>query len=192
MTKTENFAKVEVTSAQQLRDWLMTNHPQKESVWLVTYKKHTGDRYVSIQAVLDELLCFGWIDGIRRQLDENRTMQLIAPRQAQHWAKSYKDRAARLQQEGRMHPAGLKAIEESKRRGLWNFMDDVDALIKPDDFVTALNAYPGATEHFDAFGDASKRFTLRWIKLAKMPETRAKRIEQAATLAAKNMKIPGT
>jgi uncharacterized protein YdeI (YjbR/CyaY-like superfamily) len=192
MTKTENFAKVEVTSAQQLRDWLITNHPQKESVWLVTYKKHTGDRYVSIQAVLDELLCFGWIDGIRRQLDENRTMQLIAPRQAQHWAKSYKDRAARLQQEGRIHPAGLNAIEESKRRGLWNFMDDVDALIKPDDFVTALNAHPGATEHFDAFGDASKRFILRWIKLAKMPETRAKRIEQAATLAAKNMKIPGT
>jgi uncharacterized protein YdeI (YjbR/CyaY-like superfamily) len=192
MTKTENFAQVEVTSAHQLRDWLMTNHGQKESVWLVTYKKHTGDRYVSIQEVLDELLCFGWIDGIRRKLDDNRAMQLIAPRQAQHWAKSYKDRVNKLQKEGGMHPAGLRAIEESKLRGLWNFMDDVDALIIPDDLVAALKTHPGATNYFDAFADSSKRFTLRWIKLAKTSAARAKRIEQAATLAAKNMKIPGS
>lgn len=191
MIKTENFAQVEVTSTHQLREWLMANHGQKESVWLVTYKKHIGDRYVSIQEVLDELLCFGWIDGIRRKLDDNRTMQLIAPRQAQHWAKSYKDRANKLQKEGRMHLAGLRAIEESKLNGLWDFMDDVDALIVPDDLVAALKAYPEATHYFDAFADSSKRFTLRWIKLAKTSATRAKRIEQAATLAAKNMKIPG-
>jgi uncharacterized protein YdeI (YjbR/CyaY-like superfamily) len=192
MTKTENFLQVEVTSSEQLRDWLVANHCQKESVWLVTYKKHTGDQYVSIQEVLDELLCFGWIDGIRRKLDDNRTMQLIAPRQAQHWAKSYKDRAKKLQKKGRMHPAGLRAIEESKLRGLWNFMDDVDALIIPEDLVAALKAHPEATEYFDAFADSNKRFTLRWIKLAKTPATRAKRIEQAAVLAAKNMKIPGS
>ncbi|PZV18845.1 MAG: hypothetical protein DCF20_01965 [Pseudanabaena sp.] len=191
MIKTENFAQVEVTSTHQLREWLMANHRQKESVWLVTYKKHASDRYVSIQEVLDELLCFGWIDGIRRKLDDNRTMQLIAPRQAQHWAKSYKDRANKLQKDGRMYPAGLRAIEESKRKGLWDFMDDVDALIVPDDLAAALKAYPEATDYFDAFADSSKRFTLRWIKLAKTSATRAKRIEQAATLAAKNMKIPG-
>jgi uncharacterized protein YdeI (YjbR/CyaY-like superfamily) len=192
MIKTENFAQVEVTSSQQLRDWLVENHCQQESVWLVTYKKHIADQYVSIQEVLDELLCFGWIDGIRRKLDENRTMQLIAPRQAQHWAKSYKDRVNKLQEEGRMHPAGLEVIEESKLKGLWNFMDDVDALIKPDDLVAALKTYPGATEYFNAFANSSKRFTLRWIKLAKTSTTRAKRIEQASVLAAKNMKIPGS
>jgi uncharacterized protein YdeI (YjbR/CyaY-like superfamily) len=192
MIKTENFAQVEVTSSQQLRDWLVANHCQPESIWLVTYKKHIGDRYVSIQEVLDELLCFGWIDGIRRKLDDNRTMQLIAPRQAQHWAKSYKDRVNKLQKEGRMHPAGLRVIEESKLKGLWNFMDDVDALIKPDDLVVALKAHPGATEYFDAFANSSQRFTLRWIKLAKTPATRAKRIDQVSDLAAKNMKIPGS
>jgi uncharacterized protein YdeI (YjbR/CyaY-like superfamily) len=191
MIKTGNFAKVEVTSTYQLREWLMANHAQKESVWLVSYKKHMGDRYVSIQEVLDELLCFGWIDGIRRKLDDNRTMQLIAPRQVQHWAKSYKDRVDKLQKAGRMHPAGLRAIEESKLKGLWDFIDDVDALTIPDDLVAALKAYPEATHYFDVFPDSSKRFTLRWIKLAKTSATRAKRIEQAATLAAKNMKIPG-
>lgn len=164
----------------------------KKSIWLVTYKKHTGDQYVSTQEILDEILCFGWIDGIRRKLDENRTMQLIAPRQAQHWAKSYKDRVSKLIQEGRMQPAGLKVIEESKHSGLWNFMDDVDALIKPDDLIQALAAHPGATTYFDAFPNSSKRFVLRWIKLAKKPETRAQRIEKTAVLAAKNMKIPGS
>ena len=63
----------------------------------MTYKKHTGHKYVSRQEILDEVLCFGWIDGIRRKLDVDRTMQLIAPRQTQHWAKTYKDRVARLE-----------------------------------------------------------------------------------------------
>ncbi|MGF1492345.1 MAG: YdeI family protein [Microcoleaceae cyanobacterium] len=192
MTKTENFEKVEVVSTQQLRDWLEANHTQAESVWLVTYKKHVDDKYISTQDILDEILCFGWIDGIRRKLDDDRTMQLIAPRKTQYWAKSYKQRAARLIEAGRMHSTGLRAIEESKRSGLWNFMDDVDALIKPDDLAEALQQYSGATDHFNAFPDSSKRFILRWIKLAKKPETRAKRIEETAALAAKNMKIPGS
>ena len=192
MVKTENFEKVEVDSAETLRNWLLENHSQPESVWLVTYKKHVGDKYVSTQQVLDELIAFGWIDGVRRKLDDDRTMQLIAPRKAQHWAKSYKERAARLEAEGRMHDAGRAAIEASKASGLWNFMDDVDALIKPDDLVEALAAHPDATENFDSFPPASQRFVLRWIKLAKKPATRAKRIEKTASLAAQNKRISGS
>ncbi|MEM6431771.1 MAG: YdeI/OmpD-associated family protein [Deinococcota bacterium] len=192
MTKTENFAKVEVSSQEDLREWLLANHTQAESVWLVTYKKHVGDKYVSVGDILDEVLCFGWIDGIRRKLDADRTMQLISPRKSQHWAKTYKDRAERLEQEGRMHPAGRAAIETSKANGLWNFMDDVDALIKPDDLISALEARPPALTNFDTFPPASKRFVLRWIKLAKTPKTRAKRIEKTALLAAENKRIPGS
>ena len=70
MTKTENFEQVEVTSASELRDWLLLNHSQKESIWLVTFKKEVPEKYVSVQEVLDQLLCFGWIDGIRRKLDD--------------------------------------------------------------------------------------------------------------------------
>jgi len=191
MIKTENFEKVEVKSTQELREWLEQNHSQKESIWLVTYKKHMSDKYVSVQDILDEVLCFGWIDGIRRKLDEDRTMQMISPRQAQHWAKSYKDRAAKLIEEGRMHPAGLEAIAESKHSGLWDFMDDVDALITPEDLVEALEARPSARENFEAFNPSSKRNILRWIKLAKTPKTRAKRIQETAILAAQNKKIPG-
>ena len=192
MVKTENFEKLEVTSAQQLRDWLEVHHAQSESVWLVTFKKHSGEKYVSIPEVLDELLCFGWIDGLRRKLDEERTMQLIGPRRVQHWAKSYKDRVVRLQLEGRMRPAGLKAIEESKRNGLWEVMEDVDALETPDDLLEALLANSPAVDHFERFPASSKRFILRWIKLAKTPETRSKRIETTALLAAQNKRIPGS
>lgn len=188
--KTENFKQVEVTSAAELRVWLEHHHTQHESIWLVTYKKHTGARYVSRQQVLDELLCFGWIDGIARKLDDNRTMQLLSPRRVQHWAKSYKDRAARLIQEGRMHPAGLRAIEESKRQGLWDAMDDVDALVIPDDLAAAFAARPPAAEQFAAMAPSYRRNVLRWIALAKTTATRIRRIEQTAVLTARNEQVP--
>jgi len=192
MTKTENFEKVEITSQQELRSWLERHHDQPDSVWVVTYKKHTGDRYVSTQQILDEVLCFGWVDGIRRKLDDDRTMQLIAPRKAQHWAKTYKDRAQRLIDEGLMHDAGFASIEASKASGMWSFMDDVDALIKPDDLAQALDARDGARSNFDGFPDSSKRFVLRWIKLAKTDKTRHKRITRIAELAERNERLPGS
>ena len=192
MAETEDFAQVEITSARQLRSWLEGNHAQRDSIWIVTYKKHRGDRYVSTSEILDELIAFGWVDGVRRKLDEDRTTQLISPRRAHHWAASYKKRAAALEREGRMHAAGRRAIEESKRRGLWDFMDDVDALEKPEDLVEALAAHPGAAENFDAFGAATQRFALRWIKLAKRPETRARRVAETARRAGRNEKVPGS
>ena len=192
MLQTESFEQVEISRAADLRHWLEAHHQQPDSVWVVTYKKHVTGKYVSTGEVLDALISFGWIDGIRRKLDADRTMQLISPRKAQHWAQSYKDRAARLEAEGNMTPAGRAAIEASKAAGLWDFMADVDALIKPEDLVKALAAYPDATRHFDAFPPASKRFVLRWIKLAKTEKTRGKRIAEIARLAAQNERLPGS
>ena len=192
MIQTENFEKVEITSQDALRLWLIDHHQQAESVWLVTYKKSETDRYVSQWDVLDELICFGWIDGIRRKLDETRTMQLIAPRKVEHWAKTYKERAARLTKAGKMHASGLKAIEVSKTNGLWNFMDDVDNLVVPKDLSEALAQRAGATEFFTAINDSSKRFVLRWIKIAKTDKTRKNRIEKIAQLSSKGEKLPGS
>ncbi|MEO1053355.1 MAG: YdeI/OmpD-associated family protein [Bacteroidota bacterium] len=192
MIKTEHFEKVEVKSAEELRSWLEKHHKQAESIWLVSYKKNEPDKYVSTSEVLDELLCFGWIDGIRRKLDEHRTMQLISPRKVEHWARSYKERAARLIKEGRMHESGFKSIEVSKSSGLWDFMNDVDNLITPEDLSIALSKLEGASEFFDAINDSSKRFVLRWIKLAKTEKTRKNRIEKIANLSAKGEKLPGS
>ena len=192
MVKTENFEKVEITSQEELRSWLNKNHAQQESIWLVTFKKSESDKYVSRWEVLDELICFGWIDGIRRKLDDKKTMQLISPRKVEHWAKTYKERAAKLIDEGRMHESGLKAIEISKSNGLWNFMDDVDNLIVPEDMSVELSKHDGAAEFFNSINPSSKRFVLRWIKLAKTEKTRNNRITRIAELSAKGEKLPGS
>lgn len=186
-----DLERVEVASAAALRDWLEAHHGQEASIWLVTWKKGADpDRHVSTGEVLDELLCFGWVDGRRMVLDEARTMQLVAPRRVQHWSRSYKERAARLIEEGRMRPPGQAAIDAGRRSGLWTFMDDVDDLIVPDDLSEALRAHPPAAEHFAAFSPSVTRNVLRWIKLARTPATRAKRIEKTATLAAENRRVP--
>jgi len=192
MIKTENFEQVVVENQAALREWLLEHHQQEASVWLVTYKKSEKEKYVSREEVLDELLCFGWIDGIRRKRDEKTSMQLIAPRKAQHWAKSYKERAAKLMEEGKMHAAGQASIDRGKASGLWHFMDDVDALILPEDLKSALKALPPAATFFDSINPSSKRFVLRWIKLAKTEKTRKSRILKIAQLAAKGEKLPGS
>ena len=110
MINTDNFDKVEITSVEEFRNWLIENHNQDNGVWLVTFKKCEATKYVSREEVLDELLCFGWIDGTRRKLDEKRTMQLITKRRVQHWSKTYKERVSKLIEQEKMHDAGLKSI----------------------------------------------------------------------------------
>ena len=117
MLPTERFAQVEVRTAAKWRTWLEAHHGQDESIWLVTWKKRPGGPRVSRWAAMDEALCFGWVDGLMRRIDEERVMQLFSPRRHQRWMAMYRKRVARLLEEGRMHPAGLRAIEEARARG---------------------------------------------------------------------------
>jgi len=181
---------VEVTSAAALRRWLEEHCQQEHSVWLVTFKKEAGERYVSTAAVLDELVAFGWIDGIRQKVDHERTMQLISPRRTKPWAKSYKDRASRLIAEGRMSPAGQAAIDEAKSTGAWDQMNDVDAFVLPDDLHASLVRSAPALENFLAFPPSTRRNILRWIALAKKPETRERRIARITDDAGAGLRTP--
>ena len=192
MAKMDNFDKVEITSVEDLRNWLINNHNQDKGVWLVTFKKSEATKYVSREEVLDELLCFGWIDGIRRKLDDKRTMQLITQRRVQHWSKTYKDRVSKLIEQGKMHEAGLRSISISKSNGLWNFMDDVDDLIVPEDLQEGLSKKKEAVEFFNSINPSSKRFVLRWLKLAKTEKTRKNRIQKLVELSSKGEKLPGS
>lgn len=192
MIKTENFDRLEIKCASELREWLVDHHTQTEGIWLITFKKSEKEKYVSRDEVLDELICFGWIDGVRRKLDNSRTMQLITPRRVQHWAKSYKERANRLIEENKMHQSGFKSIKQGKESGLWDFMDDVDNLVIPKDLEIELNKLEGAFDFFDKINDSSKRFVLRWIKLAKTDKTRNRRIEKIAKLSSMGEKLPGS
>lgn len=190
MTKTENFDQVHIAAPEQLWDWLSVNHAQEQSVWLVTWKKETPEKYVSREQVLDALIAYGWIDGIRRKRDDGKTMQLIGPRQQNVWAKTYKDRAERLEQEGRMKPAGRRAIEQAKAAGLWGAMEDVDALVVPDDLTTALKAQPPANAYFEGAAPSYRRNILRWIGAAKTAPTRAKRIRIVVEHSSERRKVP--
>ena len=156
----------------------------------MTFKKHTGAAYLSRSAVLDELLCFGWVDGLARKLDADRTMQLISPRQANAWTQTYRDRAARLEREGRMQEPGRAAIARSQAAGLWMTQLDVDGLVLPADLEAALQARPPAYTCFMAFAPSHRRNVLRWIATAKLPVTRAKRVATTVALAAEGKKVP--
>ena len=78
--RTENFSSIEITTEHDLWVWLSNNFGSQDSVWLITYKKSTPQKYLSREQVLDALIAYGWIDGIRRKLDDQRTMQLISQR----------------------------------------------------------------------------------------------------------------
>mgnify|MGYP001297395588 CR=1 FL=1 len=189
MIETDRFARIEVASAAELRAWLALHHAQPDSVWQVTWRKHVAGRHVSTGEVLDELLAFGWIDGIRRKLDGDRTMQLISPRRTQRWAKSYRDRVAKLEAEGRMAEPGRAAVEAARAAGLWETLADVEALDLPEDLAAALAA-AGAAGRFDACAPSYRRNVLRWIALARRSETRAARIARTVDFARRGERIP--
>lgn len=190
MIPTERFSQVEVSSATDLAAWLDEHHGQRESVWLVTYKKAVPDRYLSREDVLDLLVAYGWIDGIRRQLDDERTMQLIGPRRTKPWAQSYKERAERLIATGKMRAAGMVGVEAAKASGDWDAMNDVDALIVPPDLVAELESRPPALENFSRFPPSTRRNILRWLAAARTDGTRQRRLCRIAEDAARGIRTP--
>lgn len=185
----QDLARVEVGSEHELHDWLLRHHGQTTAVWLVTWKKVVPAKHIPHERVLDQLIAFGWIDGIRRRTDEERTRQLISPRRTQPWARTYKDRAERLIATGAMQPAGLASVERARATGMWDAMNHVDDLVVPDDLAAALAAHPPAPEHFAAFPPSVRRNILRWIAYARTAPTRDKRIALTATEAQRNVRV---
>lgn len=181
--------KILIESPTQLRLWLKENHTQTESFWLVKWKKGTGKPFISYDEIVDELMCFGWVDSLPRKLDEEKTMLRISPRNPKsNWSGVNKKRVARLLKAGKMEASGLALVEIGKQNGTWNFLDDVEQLIIPPDLATALEKVEKAAYYFDRFPPSSKRGILEWIKSAKQPATREKRIQETAAKAGKNIK----
>ena len=163
MIQTDSFATVAIDSLNDLRRWLALHHGTTDSVWLVRFNKSVPEKYVGRRDVLDELLCWGWVDGLARKLDDERTMQLFSPRRQQKRSKSYKDRCEQLDVAGRMQDPGRAAIATSKALGLWDAYEQVDLLEVPHDLREALDARPQAAMSFDAASPSYRRNVLRWI-----------------------------
>jgi uncharacterized protein YdeI (YjbR/CyaY-like superfamily) len=164
-----------IRTRPELRVWLQANHATSKAVWLASYKKHHQD-YLAYEPQVEELLCWGWIDSVTRALDADRSMILVAPRNPKSaWSAINKAHVVRARASGAMTPAGEAKIAIAKANGMWDFLNDVDSLIDPPDLTTALQA-TGTAGFWCALPRSVRRGTLEWIKTAKMPETRAKRI----------------
>jgi len=173
------------------RAWLIANHATSSGVHLVSWRRGSGQTSVGYEEAVEEALCVGWIDSVAGRLDEQRSLQWFSPRRSTSgWARTNKARVERLIAAGLMLPAGLDAIDEAKRNGSWTRLDDVENLVVPDDLAAALAANPPARERWNAFSRSPRRAILDWISQAKRPETRARRIAEAADHAARDEKPP--
>ncbi len=183
------YEQVEVTSAAELRQWLEANHATSPGIWLVTYKKAAGEKYLSYEDLVCEALCWGWIDSKARSLDGLRSQLMLTPRKpASKWSRPNKIRIAQLEAAGRMAAPGREVVEAAKASGTWTALDDVENLVEPAELKAALDARTEARKNWDAFPRSSRRATLEWLASAKRPETRDRRISEIVGLAAQNIR----
>ncbi len=182
--------RIQPESRAAWRAWLEAHHRQDSGVWLVTWKKRAGKPTVTYDEAVEEALCFGWIDGVLGRVDDDRSMQWFAPRKPRStWARSNKERVARLEAAGLMSDAGRRAVELARANGSWELMDVIDALVVPEDLAAALAEQPGAREWFDAGSASVRRSALAWVYQAKRPATRALRVAQVAGIAGRREPI---
>lgn len=180
---------VHARDRQQWRAWLAENHASEKAASLIMHKKASLESSVTYDEAVEEALCFGWIDSRANRIDETTYRQLFTPRKrGSVWAATNKVRVERLIAQGRMTPAGLALIEAAKADGSRDALNDVDALVMPDDLLGAPAANPTAQRYFDAFPDSAKRIILFWIASAKRSETRARRIATTVELAEQNLR----
>jgi uncharacterized protein YdeI (YjbR/CyaY-like superfamily) len=166
---------------------LTKNHRRQEGVWLVTFRKNSGQPHLEYASAVEEALCFGWVDSKPGKVDKLRSKLWFSPRKpGTGWSKLNKERVGRLIAEGRMHAAGLGKVEAARADGSWTKLDAVEALQIPGDLNAAFRRHAGSAKNFEAFPRSAKRAILEWILQAKKPETRAARVTETAMLAARN------
>jgi uncharacterized protein YdeI (YjbR/CyaY-like superfamily) len=167
------------------RAWLAANHAGSNGVWFVFWKAKTGRRGVGYEEAVQEALCFGWIDGLLRPIDEQRSSIRFTPRRkGSNWARSNKERVARLEEDGLMTDAGRRVIDEAKADGSWTALDDVEALVVPEELLAALEGSPAAAERFEALPASQRKMILGFLAQAKRPATRADRVERTVRVLA--------
>ncbi len=158
--------------------WLAANHDRGAGVWVVLWRPSSGNLQLSYDELIREALCWGWVDGQARPLDDQRSMLWFTRRKSNSpWAATNKARVAELEREGRLQPAGIAEIERAKANGMWTIYDTVDALIEPPELAAALDAVPAARASWDGFPRSVRKQALASIVHARREETRSRRIE---------------
>lgn len=185
MGKMDDAERLPVETVGQWRAWLEGNAASCEGVWMVLWRPATGRSRISYDDAILEALCFGWIDGQAKPLDDERSMLWFAPRSAASaWAATNKARVAKLEAEGRMRPEGRRLIDLAKANGMWTVLDGPEAGVEPPELTASLDAVPAARAEWDSWTPGLRKVALTAIAMAKRPETKAARIARIVADAA--------
>lgn len=167
------------------RRWLKKNHTRREEVWLGFYNKASGKQTIFYDHAVEEALCFGWVDGKKRKLDEEAYAFRFTPRKAKSaWSKSNLVRVERLIAEGKMMPAGLAAYQSPGRREVAPLPVELPKVLEE-----KFQKQRGAWENYARFPPGYRRVTAGWVASAKKEETRLQRLGKLIEFSARNERI---
>jgi uncharacterized protein YdeI (YjbR/CyaY-like superfamily) len=161
---------------KDLGRWIKENHAYESELWVKIYKKSTGIQSVTWNDVVIEALCWGWIDGVKKSIDDQAYLQRITPRKMRsNWSKKNTEHAERLISESRMMESGLVHIRAAKADGRWENAYAVSEMEVPADFLAALESKPKVKEFFETLNKSSRYVIAYGLISAKKPETRLRR-----------------
>jgi uncharacterized protein YdeI (YjbR/CyaY-like superfamily) len=167
-------------NARAFETWLKKHHATADGLWLKIAKRGADEPSVTYPEAVEIALCWGWIDGQKKGLDDQHFLQRFTPRRARSvWSKINVDKVAALVEAGRMQAPGHAQVEAAKADGRWaRAYDGARTSTVPEDLLAALEAEPKAKAFFATL-NASNRYAVLWrIQTAVKPETRARRITQ--------------
>lgn len=166
-------------SPREFRQWLEKNHDRVQELWVGFYKKDSGRPSITYPEALDEALCFGWIDGVRKRYEDDSYTIRFTPRNPKSiWSRVNLRKVEQLIELGRMAPSGLKAFEarDEKRSGVYSF-EQAKAELDPA-LEKEFRAHPEAWDFFQSQPPGYRRTATWWVVSAKKDETRARRLRQ--------------
>jgi uncharacterized protein YdeI (YjbR/CyaY-like superfamily) len=186
------------SSPEEFRDWLSANHETADELWVGFHKRATGKPSLTWPQSVDQALCFGWIDGLRKSLGPEGYMIRFTPRRPKsYWSHVNVKRAEELQEQGLMQPAGLRAFEarDKIRSGAYSF-ENRDVRFDPA-LEGAFRANEKAWSWFESQAPWYRRTAAFWVMDAKREETRRRRletliVESAAGRIVGPLRRPGT
>jgi uncharacterized protein YdeI (YjbR/CyaY-like superfamily) len=179
------------STAADFERWLRKHHAKASCIWVKYAKKKSGIASINWDQAVDVALCYGWIDGQAKGLDDMYSLQRFTPRGPRsRWSKLNRERVARLIKAGRMQPTGLAEIERAKADGRWDAAYDSPATAKvPEDLAKALAKSAKARKFFDSLNATNRYAILHRLQAAKKPETRARRLEKFVAMLKNGEKL---
>ena len=167
------------TTPKGLGQWLKDNHATESELWVKIFKKNTGIQSVTWNDVVIEILCWGWIDGVKKSLDDQAYLQRITPRALRsNWSKRNTAHVERLINEDRMNESGLVHVRAAKADGRWENAYVVSEMKVPLDFLAALERKPKVKAFFETLNKSSRYVIAYGLISAKKAETRIRRFEK--------------